>query len=115
MSTRSLIVTPGEGTTLKANQPVNVTGVAFSGGYGIKDVIVSTDGGRTWTQAGLGKDLGKYSWIQFTLPWKPTKAGSYTLMAKATNGIGDSQPFEGLWNPAGYLWNKVQPLTVTVK
>ena len=115
MSTRSLIITPGEGETLKANRPVTISGVAFSGGYGIKDVIVSADGGRSWTQASLGKDLGKYAWVQFSAPWKPAKAGSYTLMAKATNGIGDSQPFEGLWNPAGYLWNKVQPLAVTVK
>jgi len=52
---------------------------------------------------------------EFSAPWRPAKAGTYTLMAKATNGIGDSQPFEGLWNPAGYLWNKVQPLAVTVK
>ncbi len=115
MSTRSLIITPGEGETLKAHRPVNISGVAFSGGYGIKDVVVSTDGGRTWMQTSLGKDLGKYSWIQFTLPWKPAKAGTYTLMAKATNGIGDSQPFGELWNPAGFLWNKVVPMTVKVK
>ncbi|MDA8100777.1 MAG: molybdopterin-dependent oxidoreductase [Nitrospiraceae bacterium] len=114
MSTRSLIIAPGEGEKLARNKPANIMGVAFSGGYGIKDVVVSTDGGRTWARADLGKDLGKYSWIQFTLPWKPAKAGKYTLMAKATNGIGDSQPFEGLWNPAGYLWNKVEPLSVTV-
>lgn len=115
MSTRSLIITPGEGEKLQRNKPVSITGVAFSGGYGIKDVIVSADGGKTWHKAGLGKDLGKYSWIQFTLPWKPAKAGTYTLMAKATNSIGDSQPFEGLWNPSGYLWNKVEPLTVVVR
>jgi sulfite dehydrogenase len=115
MSTRSLIITPGEGETLKANQLTHIMGVAFSGGYGIKDVIISIDGGRTWTEASLGKDLGKYAWVQFSLPWKPAKAGTYKLMAKATNGIGDSQPFEGLWNPAGYLWNKVVPMTVKVK
>ena len=115
MSTRSLIITPTEGETLKKNRPVAISGVAFSGGYGIKDVIVSADGGRSWAQASLGKDLGKYSWIQFSAPWKPVKAGTYTLMAKATNSIGDSQPFEGLWNPSGYLWNKVEPLKVVVK
>ncbi|MHB8843838.1 MAG: molybdopterin-dependent oxidoreductase [Nitrospirota bacterium] len=114
MSTRSLIITPGEKDKLTANKPVSIKGVAFSGGYGIKDVIVSTDGGRSWAKADLGKDLGKYSWIQFTLPWRPAKRGTYTLMARATNSIGDSQPFEGLWNPAGYLWNKVEPLTVVV-
>jgi sulfite dehydrogenase len=114
MSTRSLIITPAEGEKLAVNKPVNITGVAFSGGYGIKDVIVSTDGGRTWSKADLGKDLGRYSWVQFSLPWRPDKAGTTTLMAKATNSIGESQPFEGLWNPAGYLWNKVEPLTVIV-
>jgi sulfite dehydrogenase len=115
MTTRSLIVTPAEGLGLKANKPVDIMGVAFSGGYGIKDVIVSTDGGRNWGQAKLGKDLGKYSWIQWTYPWRPQKPGKYTLMAKATNSIGESQPFEGLWNPAGYLWNKVEPLAVVVR
>jgi sulfite dehydrogenase len=115
MSTRSLIIDPAEGKTLKSNRPAVISGLAFSGGYGIKDVIVSTNGGRNWTRANLGKDLGKYSWVQFSLPWKPVRRGTYTLMAKATNGIGDSQPFEGLWNPAGYLWNKVEPLTVVVR
>ncbi len=115
MTTRSLIVTPGEGMGLKANKPVDIMGIAFSGGYSIKEVIVSTDGGRNWGQAKLGKDLGKYSWIQWTYPWKPKKPGAYTLMAKATNSIGESQPFEGLWNPSGYLWNKVEPLAVVVR
>lgn len=115
MTTRSLIVTPAEGETLKKNKPVNIMGVAFSGGHGIRDVIVSTDGGKTWSRASLGKDLGKYSWIQFTHPWRPGKAGTYTLMARATNSIGESQPFEGLWNPSGYLWNKIERLTVAVK
>ncbi len=115
MTTRSLIVTPAEGETLKAGRPAHISGIAFSGGYGIRDVVVSADGGRTWTRAMLGKDLGKYSWIQFSLPWKPAKPGSYTLMAKATNGIGESQPFDPLWNPAGYLRNVVEPVTVTVR
>ena len=114
MTTRSLIIEPAEGAKLKLNKPAEIRGIAFSGGYGIKDVIVSIDGGRTWSKAQLGKDLGKYSWIQFSHTWKPAKRGNYTLMAKATNSIGESQPFEGLWNPAGYLWNKVEPVAITV-
>ena len=90
-------------------------GIAFSGGYSIKDVIVSTDGGKSWNEAKLGKDLGKYSWIQWSYPWKPKKAGKYTLMARATNSIGESQSIEDIWNPAGYLWNKVDPITVVVR
>jgi sulfoxide reductase catalytic subunit YedY len=115
MTTRSLIITPEERSGLKLNKPVDIMGIAFSGGYSIKDVVVSTDGGKSWGQAMLGKDLGRYSWIQWTYPWRPKRSGKYTLMAKATNSIGESQPFEGLWNPSGYLWNKVEPLAVVVR
>ena len=115
MTTRSFIIGPAEGAALARNKPLEISGIAFSGGYGIKEVIVSTDGGRSWTEAKLGKDLGKYSWIQWTHSWKPTKAGNYRLMVKATNSIGESQPFDGLWNPAGYLWNKVEKVDVFVR
>ena len=115
MTTRSLIVTPESGATVKAGAPVNITGIAFSGGYSISEVIVSTDGGRNWGQAALGKDMGKYSWIQWSYPWRPEKPGKYVLMAKATNSIGESQPSGGLWNPAGYLWNKVEKNEVVVE
>jgi len=115
MTTRSLIIGPLNGASLKANKPVKIMGIAFSGGYSIKDVIVSMDGGKTWHQAKLGKDLGRYSWIQWFYPWKPSKPGKYTLMALATNSIGESQPFDSLWNPSGYLWNKIEKTEVVVK
>ena len=92
MTTRSFIIGPAEGAVLKKNRPVEISGIAFSGGYGIQDVIVSNDGGKSWSEAKLGKDLGKYSWIQWTHSWKPAKAGNYRLMVKATNSIGESQP-----------------------
>jgi DMSO/TMAO reductase YedYZ molybdopterin-dependent catalytic subunit len=114
MTARSLIIEPDKGAALKNNQPTEITGIAFSGGYSIKEVIVSVDGGKTWGEARLGRDLGRFAWVQFSYPWRPTKRGTYTLMAKATNSIGESQPFEGLWNPAGYLWNMVQKNEVVV-
>lgn len=114
MTTRSVIVTPTQGSGLKAKKPVEVMGVAFSGGYGIKDVVVSVDNGKTWNTARLGRDLGKYSWVQWHHSWRPAKPGKYTVMAKATNSIGESQPSESLWNPSGYLWNKIEKIEVNV-
>jgi sulfite dehydrogenase len=115
MTTRSLIVSPADGAALVRSRPVEVMGIAFSGGHGVQDVAVSVDGGRRWREARMGEDKGKYSWRQWFYPWKPSKPGKYTLMARATNMIGESQPFEGLWNPAGYLWNKVEKTEVVVK
>lgn len=114
MTTRSVIVTPTQGSGLKAKQSVEVMGVAFSGGYGIRDVVVSVDNGKTWNTARLGRDLGKYSWVQWFYTWQPATPGKYTVMAKATNSIGESQPFESLWNPSGYLWNKIEKIEVNV-
>ena len=114
MDTRSVIVEPVEGARLGANGPVEIMGIAFSGGYSIRDVIVSVDGGKTWKEARLGEDKGKYSWIQWFYLWKPEKPGEYTIMARATNSIGESQPFEILWNPAGFRWNRIEKIEVVV-
>jgi sulfite dehydrogenase len=115
MTTRSLIVVPVAKAEFRVDQPVEIMGIAFSGGYGIKNVVVSVDGGKNWTEAKLGEERGKYSWTQWSYAWRPTKPGEYELMAKATNSIGESQPFEGLWNPAGYLWNRIEKTEVVVR
>jgi sulfite dehydrogenase len=114
MDTRSLILTPKQSEKLPVGKEVDIMGLAFSGGYGIRDVIVSVDGGHTWREAKLGKDLGRYSWIQWNFGWRPAKPGTYTLMARATNSIGESQPFERLWNPGGYKWNKIEQISIKV-
>lgn len=114
MDTRSLIIEPSQGNRLPMGKEVTISGLAFSGGYGIKDVVVSVDGGKTWKEAKLGKDLGKYSWVLWSLPWRPSQKGKYTLMARATNSIGESQPLDSLWNPAGYMRNNIEKVDVTV-
>ncbi|HXX57356.1 MAG TPA: molybdopterin-dependent oxidoreductase [Thermodesulfovibrionales bacterium] len=115
MTTRSFIIDPAEDARIPLKKRVEITGVAFSGGYGIRDVIVSVDGGRTWKEAELGKDMGRYAWIQWKHPWRPDKPGKYSLMARATNSMGESQPFEGIWNPAGYLLNTIEKTDVVVR
>ncbi len=114
MTTRSLMINPEDGARLNSGQAIELMGVAFSGGYSIKEVLVSVDNGMNWQPARLGKDLGRYSWIQWFYPWQPVKAGNYRILVKATNSIGESQPFDGLWNPSGYLLNKVEKYNLTV-
>ncbi|MGE5842909.1 MAG: molybdopterin-dependent oxidoreductase [Deltaproteobacteria bacterium] len=115
MNTRSLILEPEDGARLSLKKPVRMMGIAFSGGFSIKDVIVSVDGGRDWREGTLGRDEGRYSWVQWFYSWLPSRPGRYELMARATNSIGESQPLESLWNPAGYRWNKIEKIGVTVE
>jgi len=109
---RSFITSVADGTKLKAGT-TRLKGIAFDGGKGIKEVAVSTDGGKSWTPAKLGKDLGKYSFREWTLPVK-LAAGSYELKVRATNNAGEVQPAEPRWNPAGYLRNVIETTRVTV-
>jgi DMSO/TMAO reductase YedYZ molybdopterin-dependent catalytic subunit len=108
---RSFITNVTDGTRLKAGV-TSLKGIAFDGGNGIKDVAVSADGGKTWESARLGKDLGKYSFRDWSFPVKLSE-GTHELKVRATSSDGKTQPMEALWNPAGYLRNVVETVRVT--
>ncbi|MCP3473270.1 molybdopterin-dependent oxidoreductase [Bradyrhizobium sp. CCGUVB1N3] len=109
---RSFITSVADGARLKAGR-TTLRGIAFDGGTGIKEVSVSIDGGKNWTPAKLGKDLGKYSFREWKLPVKLT-AGPVELKVRATSIGGETQPDTPRWNPAGYLRNVVETVRVTV-
>ncbi|HEY4389296.1 MAG TPA: molybdopterin-dependent oxidoreductase, partial [Ktedonobacteraceae bacterium] len=77
--------------TIPVGQPVEVAGLAFSGYRGISKVEVSTDDGATWQQATLEPPLSKDSWVLWNWSWKPSQRGTYTLVARATDGTGETQ------------------------
>jgi DMSO/TMAO reductase YedYZ molybdopterin-dependent catalytic subunit len=109
---RSFLTNVAEGATVVAIEDLGLRGIAFDGGYGISDVTVSADDGKSWVGATLGEDLGKYSFCE----WKARIAlpvGKHRIMVRATNRIGQSQPLEPLWNPAGYMRNAVEVTNVT--
>jgi hypothetical protein len=109
---RSFITSLGEGDKVKVGQGITVRGIAFDGGYGITEVSFSADGGKTWREARLGKDFGKYSFREWMIDFKPEQPGSLELKVKATNRINQSQPMQPLWNPAGYMRNVVETVKV---
>jgi DMSO/TMAO reductase YedYZ molybdopterin-dependent catalytic subunit len=109
---RSFVTNLEDGQKLTAGKPMTVRGIAFDGGYGITEVVFSEDGGKTWREAALGKDYGKYSFREWTLSFTPERAGNYELKVKATNRIGQSQPTEALWNPPGYMRNVIETVKV---
>src|SRR6266853_897849 len=109
---RSFITSVADGAKLKAGAQTTLRGIAFDGGKGIKDVAVSTDQGKTWAQAKLGADLGKYSFREWQMP-VTLAAGEHELKVRATSNGGEVQPMEPLWNPAGYLRNVVETVRVT--
>jgi DMSO/TMAO reductase YedYZ molybdopterin-dependent catalytic subunit len=114
MVVNSLITSPADGARVKAGASVAIGGIAWDGGYGISAVEVSSDGGKTWSTATLGEDLGRYAFRPFSYSFSPTAKGKQTVMARAFNGIGQSQPTELIQNPAGYHHNVIHRLTLDV-
>ena len=84
---------------------VQIDGVAFAGVNAVKRVEVSVDGGKTWKDAKfIGPDLGRYAWRQFVLPVR-LSAGNYTLVSRATDTAGNTQPEQRVENERGYAHN----------
>jgi DMSO/TMAO reductase YedYZ molybdopterin-dependent catalytic subunit len=110
MVVNSLITSHRDGAKVKPGK-VTVGGLAWDAGYGIRSVEVSTDSGKTWSEATLGPDLGRYAFR----PWSfdlHAKRGKNTVMANAINAIGQTQTVTLIWNPAGYHNNVMQNITL---
>jgi len=111
---RSFITSVVDGAQIRHGRATTVRGIAFDGGYGISEVEFSADDGQTWQAARLGENLGRYSFREWTANFKPTKKGPSVLKVRAVNRIGQSQPTEALWNPAGYMRNAVESTRVEI-
>lgn len=112
LNVRSFITSVTDGATLHAGQTMAVRGIAFDGGQGIREVAWSSNGGQSWNEATLGKDIGRFSLREFTFGFTPTK-GSHNLLVRAWNRSGQSQPMDALWLPSGYMRNVVESVKVT--
>ena len=109
---RSFITNLKDGDIVKAKEKVALNGIAFDGGYGIREVLVSINGGKNWRATQLGADLGNYSFREWHADPLPLPAGKHELLVRAVNRIGESQPLDPLWNPAGYMRNVVERVTI---
>jgi DMSO/TMAO reductase YedYZ molybdopterin-dependent catalytic subunit len=110
----SVIASPNEGQRFRTGERVEVRGVAWDGGYGITRVEVSVDGGMNWREATLGPDQGRFAFRNFSYGFTADAPGPRGIMAKAVNGIGQTQVDTLIFNPAGYHNNVVRATTVMI-
>jgi DMSO/TMAO reductase YedYZ molybdopterin-dependent catalytic subunit len=113
LSVKSVISAPGESAHLKAGK-ITVHGAAWAGEADVAKVEVSTDGGTTWNPATLSREQAHYAWRLWSYDWKGARSGDYTIMAKATDSQGRTQPSTPAWNPSGYLYNAIDQVNVHV-
>ncbi|GAB7046788.1 sulfite oxidase [Catenuloplanes indicus] len=91
-----------------------LTGRSWSANGPIRHVDVSTDGGTSWRRAhSTGPNLPS-AWQRWRIDWTPAAAGAHTLIARATDVTGASQPATVPHNALGYLFGAQVRHPVTV-
>ena len=115
MKVKSIITSPAPGETVPGRGYV-LAGAAWSGEEKVVKVEVSTDGGVTWNEAEIVRPRSGYSWYRWEHPWRDPQPGKHTLMSRATNDRGETQPMEfpNKWDGLGYGNNMVFPFPVEV-
>ncbi len=110
MKVRSFITNMADGATIDIGTKILVKGIAFDQGYGIDQVLFSSDGGQHWKAAKLGKDYGDFSFRQWEIAVSLKPGQPYQFQSLAVNRIGESQQLHPKWNPNGYLRNAVETI-----
>jgi DMSO/TMAO reductase YedYZ molybdopterin-dependent catalytic subunit len=110
----SMVTSHVNGARLTRGPGADLSGWAWDGGSGIRTVEVSTDDGRSWRSATLGKDLGRFSWRGFSFRLDTSAPGPMSVAVRATSRAGARQPEQLTPNPSGYHHNIIQRLALEV-
>ena len=110
----SLIVSPVSGARLSRGAHAELAGKAWDGGAGIEGVEVSVDGGQSWRDATLQRDLGRFAWREFRFVVDTSRAGRLDVAVRARSRNGAKQPDKLTPNPSGYHDNIVQAVSLEI-
>ena len=116
MQVKSQIARPDMREEVKAGSVYRVYGAAWTGDSEITQVEVSTDSGLTWQPTRLlGKSM-RFTWRFWEMKWNvPTRSGRYTLLSRATDAHGRTQPLLRQPDAENYLIHHSLPIDVDVR
>jgi DMSO/TMAO reductase YedYZ molybdopterin-dependent catalytic subunit len=110
------IAKPAEGETVPANSSVRVYGAAWTSDGEITKVEVSTNGGATWTDANLLGESKSNAWRLWEFNWQtPAAPEKQTLIARATDSLGRTQPVLRDPDRGTYMISHLLPIDVEVR
>ena len=116
MQIKAEIARPAEGEIVPANSYMRVHGAAWTSDGEITKVELSTDGGVNWNEVNLIDKPIPNAWRRWEHQWRtPSVAGKQTLIARATDSRGRTQPVEHDPDRSTYMINHLLPIEVEVK
>jgi sulfite oxidase len=111
---KSLITRPLDGAVVPPGK-ITVAGFAWAGEIDIARVDVSIDAGATWQPAQLTGKPERFAWRRFEHTFTASRQDTHTILSRATDAKGATQPIVPQWNPSGYLWNAPDQVRIEVK
>jgi DMSO/TMAO reductase YedYZ molybdopterin-dependent catalytic subunit len=115
IQTKAVIVSPAEGETVVRDSNLHVRGAAWTGSGEVKSVELSADGGATWSDAKLLGESIRNAWRLWEFNWKtPSQPGKVTLVARATDSNGATQPLERDADRGTYMITHLLPIVVEI-
>jgi hypothetical protein len=116
MQVKAEIARPAEEEVVSANSAVCVRGAAWTCDGEITKVELSADGGATWNEAKLLGESNSNAWRLWEFNWQtPSQPGKQTLMARATDSLGRTQPWHRDPDRGIYMINHLLPIEVEVR
>lgn len=115
MQTKAEIAQPIDGETVAADSKVCIHGAAWTGDGEITKVEISLDGGANWTETKLDAMPARNAWRLWEFDWQTPSAGKHTIVARATDSQGRTQPVERDPDRGTYMINHLLPITVEVR
>ena len=117
---KSVITRPLDGTRVQLPQAkppkkLQVRGAAWAGPAGLRLVEISSDGGQSWRPAGFMGENEPMSWRLWATEIDVKPPARVTILARATDQLGNVQPVEAEINAGGYGNNAIHKVTVDVR
>jgi DMSO/TMAO reductase YedYZ molybdopterin-dependent catalytic subunit len=116
MQIKAEIAKPTQGEIVPANSTFRAYGAAWTSDGEITKVELSTDGGRNWSEVTFIDKPIPNAWCRWEFDWHtPSKPGKSTLIARAIDSKGRTQPIERDPDRGTYMINHLLPITVEVR
>jgi len=115
MQVKAVIARPEVQEVIPAGEPYRIHGAAWSSNAEVTKVEVSFDWGATWNEAQLLDDTAPDAWRLWEYEWAvPAQPGKATLMARATDSRGRTQPCKRVADFGTYMINHLLPIDVQI-
>lgn len=105
-SLNAMICSPAEGAAVSGDR-LTVKGFAMASGHAgrrVKLVEVSTDNGQSWQPAKFTSPVRDFCWVLWSADVALTPTTT-SLLVRATDSSGETQPQTMPWNAKGYQYN----------